>query len=363
MKKIKGPVNLSNFDVVSRVKNLVPGVLVYKGSKKEEFSIEVIAYNHENLIREEFKTIQDFTVFYDGLKKDQDEKIWINVTGLFAIEAVDAFGEYFNIPKLLLEQVVNITKHSMFKASKDYIFNDLQMIYLSDGSIEVENISIFKTEAYIITFQEKKGDVFNNVRDRITEYQGKIRVNSDGYLYYSLLDALVDNYLDVMEQLKFNINTLEEDIINEEQLDIKDIHNLRKILLFLRLTTMPFEKFLGAERVKKDSIFLDIDPIYIDNLYDHVKESANEVLLQKEMVDALFENYMFNNSNEMNKVMTTLTIFSAILIPLTLLAGIFGMNFKYMPGLDNPNAFNIFMVFGVVLIVSMVGFFKYKKWF
>ncbi|MDA3845289.1 MAG: magnesium and cobalt transport protein CorA, partial [Vallitaleaceae bacterium] len=216
---------------------------------------------------------------------------------------------------------------------------------------------------YIITFQEKKGDVFHSIRERIQLNQGKVRSLSNDYLYYILLDALVDNYLDVLELMKRNINMLEENIINEDQLDIKDIHNLRKTLLFLRITTTPFEKFIGAQREKKDPTFLSIDPIYIENLYDHVKESANEVVLQKEMVDALFENYMFNNSNDMNKIMTTLTIFSAIFIPLTLLAGIFGMNFQHMPGLSNPNGFYVFLITGGVLMISMIGFFKAKKWF
>ncbi|MDA3845744.1 MAG: hypothetical protein PF505_04240 [Vallitaleaceae bacterium] len=146
MKNRNGLINIGNIDVINRVRNLVPGSLVYKGVKKELFSIEVISYNQDNFILKEFMTVKDFGAFYDQLDRTDYANIWINVTGLNAIEEVDHLGVYFDIPKLILEQVVNITKHSMFKVGPKYIFNDLQMIYLLDASVEVENITIYKTE-------------------------------------------------------------------------------------------------------------------------------------------------------------------------------------------------------------------------
>lgn len=359
MEKIK----LNDIVDIKRIKNLVPGTLVYRGKQEEHFSIELFIYDEEMVIKEEFSNTKDFEVFLKKLDRAKDKVIWINITGLNAVHEIKDIGTYFDIPLLLLEQILHITKHSIYKFEENYIFSDLQMIYMKDNEIEVENVSIYTNENVVMTFQEKKGDVFDSIRDRIKTSNGKIRTYNSDYLYYCILDALVDNYLDVMEKVKYDINIIEEEIINEERLTLRSIHDLRKLLLVMRLTTSPFEKLVEQMKQNERFIFANNEKIYIENLYYHIKELVNEVSLQREMVNALFENYMLNNGNEMNKVMTTLTIFSAVFIPLSFFAGVFGMNFQYIPGLDSSNGFYLFVVFCIVMLTSMIGIFKLKKWF
>jgi magnesium transporter len=360
MNKDKNPVKQS-FDI-SKIINLVPGTLVYRGVKSEPFSIELYRYNSDNYTIKNFSKFQELKNYLASETDIENPITWINITGINQVEEIEKVGNFFGIIELILEQILSISKHSMCKYTNDYIFNDVQMIYLEDNKINNENISIYKNAEYIITFQERKGDVFDPIRERISHDLGTIRDSDLGYTYFSVLDALIDNYLNVMEMLKLEVVSMEEKVTNLDVLEVTSIHQVRKHFMLIKFSANPIEK-LVQQLLSNQNILGINNNVYIESLSDHIKEVQNELLLQKEIVDGLFQNYMLNNSNDMNNIMTTLTIFSAIFIPLSFLAGVFGMNFENMPGLANMNGFYYFIVGCVLTIISMITFFKVKKWY
>jgi len=347
---------------LSSISNLVPGTLVYNGKKPDTFKIELYSYNEKKYELKTFKTVEDFIQYYKKHLKSSNQTVWMNVTGINHISEIQKIGDYFDISDFVLEQIVNITKHSSFKSEANYIFNDLQMVYLKDNEIEIENFSIFNNEDIVITFQERDGDVFDAIRDRIKTKQGYIRNKKSAYLYYCLLDVLVDNYLNVLDVIRQEVELAEASIINEEDISIKEIHKLRKYIMMFKLNCTPIDHVVKYFSKNESLLELD-DKQFMDILQEHTTLLTDEVMQLKELVNVLFENYMLNNGNEMNKVMTTLTIFSAIFIPLSFLAGVFGMNFKHMPGMDSPFGFYYFIAGCLLTAVFMIGFFKVKKWF
>jgi magnesium transporter len=346
----------------TKFKNMIPGTLVYRGNTIQPFHIECYDYDSDYLDFEEFDKTEDFIKTYSTAEKTDRVK-WINITGLNNVEEIRLFSKYFGISDLQLEQVLYISNHSFNEYNNQYIFNDIQMVYANQQNVILcENISIYKVENIIITFQEKKGNIFNAVRMRLANNEGVIRKEKADYLYYSLLDAITDFYLVVLEIIGNQIELLEEKVVNLEKLDVKNIHEVKKKLMILKLSAIPIEKMVGAFIENEKLLKID-NREYLLNLHGHIKEVVNEIGLQKEYIDALFENYVLNNSDEMNSTMTTLTIFSAIFIPLSFLAGVFGMNFTQIPGLDNPHAFTYFLIGCGCTTVLMLTFFKIKKWF
>lgn len=347
---------------LAKLKNLVPGTLIYNGNRTEFFEIELYAYNSQVLLKEKFISVDDFRTFVNGLDDLEDLNFWLNVTGINHVEEIRRLGHLYNMADLLLEQILTITKHNSFRIEEGFIFNDLQMVKMNQDSIEVENTSIFYAENSVITFQERAGDIFGPLRHRIENKEGYVRDELASYLYYCMMDVLVDQYLQVLEFIKLDVEKAEEAIIVEEAINLRWVHQLKKHMMMMKMNATSIEKVV--EVFHKDNKYLQLnDASFVDNLYEHTKLLVNDVALQREIVNALFENYMLYNSNEMNKVMTTLTIFSAIFIPLSFLAGVFGMNFVDMPLLTNPNGFYYFLVGCGVTSLAMVGFFKLRKWF
>lgn len=348
-------------DGINQLVNRVPGALIYKGNKKEAFSIEVIAFDENNYSCVSCSSVDMLMKTIEEVKVYGNEVIWINVMGLNNVDEMKNLGSSLSIDHLLLEQILNITDHSMYKISENRIFSDLQMIFVNNATIKHENISLLLTEDYIISFQERVGDVYDELRERIKLSIGNIRSKDKGYTYFCLLDALIDNYLESLEVITKDIEIMEETVINAETLKMNAIHDVRKQIMRMKFSANPIEKMI-QQLLAQDILGVE-NRVYIESINHHIKEVQNELLIQKEMINGVYENYILNNSNDMNKVMTTLTIFSAIFIPLSFMAGVFGMNFEQIPGLSSPNGFLFFMLACIIIALGMVSFFKIKDWF
>lgn len=347
-----------------RIRNLVPGTLIYKGQEKHEFQLNISLYNEQSIITKTFSKAMEFVGWINSKEVDVKGKVlWVDVVGINHTEEIEAIGQYFNLDNLLLEQVLNITKYSSFEHNSQYVFGDLQMIYQENKGIVNKNISLYVSDGIVLSFGESTSRLFEAIRHRIIDSMGIVRSQNAFYLFYSLLDVLVDNYLDVMAFVKHDIVVLEEKIVNEEQLDIKRIHANRKRLLHFKLAFTAFHRLV--ELMKRDVRFEFTEKkiAHVSNLHNHLNELSNEMLLQQETINVLYENHMLNNSNDMNSIMTTLTLFSAVFIPLSFLTGIFGMNFSVIPGINEPNAFFYFLIGCGSMAVGMLAFFKIKKWF
>lgn len=343
------------------VMNLVPDVLVYKGHSNEPFFVEVYSYHSGHHRIDAYTNASDFLNAFKAYDPSA-WVVWVNVIGLSHVEEIKKLGSFFDISSVMLEQILTISTHSYHQYNNDCVFNSLQMVYGSKDGLINENISIYKKDNCVFTFQEKVGDVFDALRDRIKAHEGHIRDENSDYLYYCIMDALTDYYLGACHMLREQLEDLEEAIINLERIDVSYIHRLRKMLMILRFSAEPVEKMIAVMRSDHSLLKLTNEHL-MDSLHNHIHEVVLEVNLHKEYLESLFENHVLNNSNEMNKVMTTLTIFSAIFIPLSFAAGVFGMNFDKIPGLHQPMAFYFFILGCAVTAFSMLLFFKLKKWF
>lgn len=346
---------------VNKVINMIPGTLVYKGVKKVDLTIEKLEYSSKMYKKETYTKIEESFVLDLALSAEKNVQ-WINITGINNVNEMSRIGEIFDIDLMLLEQVLDVSKHSSYNISDEYIFNHLQMIYLKDGIISNETISVFLIDNVILTFQERRGDVFDSIRRRLENNEGHIRNENASYTYFCILDAIVDHYINVLEEMKKNIDKMELRLMEDQLLDNKKLHILRKHILIMRLSTVPIGKLV------QDILLIDNEPFseqdsYFESLDQHIKRTLHEISVLKESIDSLYENYMMTNANDMNQIMTILTIFSAIFIPLSFAAGVFGMNFENIPGLNNPLAFLYFIIGCGGTAVTMLSLFKLKKWF
>lgn len=346
------------FDVLHGKKKYTsepPGTIVYTGHFNDvEVSIECIEYNEDEILRSHVKAVSG--------PFDEDKVYWFNVVGLHQINLINEIGKSFNLHHMDLEDIVQVSQWSKIEVQDQYLFSILKMMYLKDTEIIHEHLAIVQKENVVITFQETQEDVFNEVRERLDKKYGRIRSMGCNYLFYVLIDALVDQYFTIANKISSDFNEIEMKILGNDFKSRERVYHLRKELLYLNNAILPIKDSV-ASLLKKDSALKndDLRPYYND-LLEHVSQVADSLKAYKEMTNSLHEMNMSNASNEMNKTMMTLTIFSAIFIPLTFLTGVYGMNFMYMPGLNVPSAFYLFMVACVLIAGGMLLYFKFKKW-
>jgi len=247
----------------------------------------------------------------------------------------------------------------------DYLFIVLKMLHYDEEEDETktEQVSLILSSKFVISFQENEGDVFDSVRDRIRSDRGRIRKMGVDYLAYSLIDAIVDNYFMVLEKIGEKIEDIEDEMVKNPTPEVlHTIHRLKRELIFLRKSVWPLREVISRlERWESPLIDKSID-IYLRDVYDHTIQVIDALETFRDMLSGMLDIYLSSVSNRMNEVMKVLTIIATIFIPLTLVAGIYGMNFKYMPELDwfwgYPMVYMIMLAIGVVMLI----YFRKKKW-
>lgn len=344
--------NLINIKNVSNLVNLVPGTPKYTGNKKTSFKIELIMYNKFNLEKKEFAETKDFTEFIKNCSLTDYNSIWINVIGLANTKKIIELTNYFEIPIINTESIVDISNHSEMVIGDDYIFSNLQMIYLDHQEIIQEKISIYKIKNIIITFQENETDIFNSIRGRIENSEGKIRNNNNSYLYYTLFDSLIDYYVLVENHIYQKLSIIENEIYNYKNNDMEAIFKAKRLMAKLRFIVEPilthFEKLINL-----NNFYFPEKEFYINLLISHIKGLEQELRVALVTVDTITDLSININSYKMNRTMTMLTIFSAIFIPLSFITGLFGMNFTQMPLINYEYGFNIFIVMIFISVITM----------
>ena len=348
-------------DKISGSTGLVPGTMVHVGEKRQgKAAITVIDYNEERASEIETVIKNDFLKANDG-----SSVTWINVDGVHDIETVERIGGDFGIHPLLLEDIVNTAQRPRCEYTDEYVFAIIKMIYAGcDGEIISEQVSIFLNKNFVISFQERKGDVFDAVRERIRTAKGRIRKMGADYLAYSLMDAVVDNYFKVLEDIGEKIEAIEETLISEpEPGTLHSLHKLKRGMIFLRKAVWPLREVISSFSKLESKFFKKSTGIYLRDLYEHTIQVIDTVETYRDMISGMLDVYLSGLSNKMNEVMKFLTIFASIFIPLTFIAGVYGMNFRYMPELDWKWAY--FGVLGLMAAVAgtLLIYFKRKNWF
>lgn len=345
----------------SKTIGLLPGTIVHIGEKKAgKIKISIMDYDEEHFLEKEAVTVEECFPF-----KDKPTVTWINIDGIHQEELIEKIGLHYNVHPLILEDIANTGQRPKLEDFSDYLFIVLKMLYYNEKKreIKIEQVCVIIGSNFVISFQESEGDVFNPVRERVRNGKSRIRKMGPDYLAYALIDAVVDNYFIILEKLGEEIEVLEEELVeNPKVLTLHEIHKLKRELIFLRKSVWPLREVISALERSESSLMKKTTLIYLRDVYDHTIQVIDTVETFRDMASGMLDTYLSSMSNRMNEVMKVLTIIATIFIPLTFIAGIYGMNFKYMPELEWQ--WGYFVIWGVMAVISigLLLFFKKKKW-
>ncbi|MDZ4714588.1 MAG: magnesium/cobalt transporter CorA [Cytophagales bacterium] len=289
---------------------------------------------------------------------------WINVDGLQEKSLVTRIGKHFNLHPLLVDDILNDhqTKTEEFE---EHLFFTMKMLHsISGNKIEYEQISFVLGKDYLLSFQEKEGDLFGKLRDRIKKGSGKTRQRKVDYLLYRLVDIIVDSYYKIFDSVGHQIEEVEEDVHNNPTgQEFRRIQRIKKELIFLRKALYPLRDSL-SKLMKDESGFIDNTSVrYFSDVYDHVVHLLDSLDTYKDLCSGLMDIHINTMNTRLNEVMKVLAVISTIFMPLTFVVGLYGMNFDDMPELHAHWGYPVVLVIMAVIVISMISYFKYKKWF
>ena len=345
----------------SKKAGLPPGTLVFDGERRvERTRITLFDYDGSRLQEKEAERIEECFPL-----KDEPTVTWINIDGVHEVENVEKIGGHFGIHPLVQEDIVHIGQRPKMEDFDEYLFIVIKMLFYDDGKEEVtaEQVSLVVGENYVISFQEREGDVFEPVRERLRNGKGRIVKQGADYLAYALLDAIVDSYFAILEKTGDRIESLEEELItNPGPGTVGIIQRMKREMVFLRKSVWPLREVISGLERDESSIIRESTHVYLRDVYDHTIQVIDTVETLRDMIGGMLDIYLSSVSNRMNEVMKVLTIIATIFIPLTFIAGIYGMNFEHMPELRVPWAYPA--VWGVMCAVGilMLIYFRRKRW-
>lgn len=343
-------------------KNFSPGTVRYTGKKKElKTVLDIIDYSKEDYERFETTSIPDIFKY-----ENENHITWINVNGLTDTEAIKQLGNHFDLHPLIQEDIVAINQRPKIDEYDDFIFMVFKMLqYDEQEELIIEHVALVLGKDYVLTFQEAETDAFNDLRDRIEMAKGRVRSSGSDYLTFAILDAVVDHYFAVVEFLISKIELIEDQLFDAKDIPdlASEIQELKKEVLKIRRAVLPLREVINRFDKSETGLVEDRTYKYIRDLYDNIIQVSESLEMQREMTASLLEMYLTTINNKMNEVMKVLTIVTSVFIPLTLITGIYGMNFDYMPELHYK--YSYFIVLGIMALIffGLIRFFKIKKWF
>ncbi|MDO8841234.1 magnesium/cobalt transporter CorA [Methanocalculus sp.] len=347
------------FRKISKKAGLPPGSLVHVGEVTgEPVTITVMDYDADGHFTE--LCFRDSALL--SSYKNSSSVTWINIDGIYDTGIIRAIGEIFSIHPLTLEDLMNTTQRPKFEEFPSYLFIVLRMLSRVDGEIRSEQVSLIITGTCVLSFQERVGDVFDPVRNRIRNH-GKIRQYGPDFLCYSLIDTIVDAYFGILETLGEEIEVFEDTLLTDPgPAAVMEIRLFKRDLITLRKAIWPLREVLSTlERTESLLISKKIQ-IYFRDIYDHTIQVIDAVETLRDLTAGMLDLYLSTLSFRMNEVMKVLTIIATIFIPLTFIAGVYGMNFAYMPELDWEIGYPATLLLMFCLSLLMLYYFRKRRW-
>jgi len=301
---------------------VLPGTLTVDPSAQRSV-IRIMAYGAEGFVEQEVQSVESL-----GEILHEHPVTWVNIDGLADLETIRKLGEVFGLHRLSLEDVVNVHQRAKVEQYEEYAFIVARMPARGEN-METEQLSLVLGEGFVLTFQERAGDCFELVRDRIRKNLGLIRKRMQDYLAYSLLDAVVDSYFPVLEQYGERLESIEQEVVAEpDKSTITRIYQIKRDLMGLRRAVWPLREAINALIRDARQLVSDETRIYLRDCYDHTVQIIDMLEMYRETASGLLDFYLSSLSNRMNEVMKVLTIIATIFIPLSFIAALWGMNFS-----------------------------------
>ncbi len=345
----------------SKKAGLPPGTLVHVGEKKvESVRVTCLDYDEQNVEEKQVSAIEECFPF-----KATPTVTWINIDGLHDVEMIERLGKEFDLHHLILEDVLNTGQRPKFEDFGKNVFIVLKMLTYDEEhqTVECEQVSLIVGVNFVISFQERIGDVFDPIRERIRNNKGRIRKMMADYLAYALVDSVVDGYFAILERVGDRIELMEEELISDPtERTSHQIHEMKREMISLRKSVWPLREVIsGLQRCESDLIG-EVTSVYLRDVYDHTIQIIDTIESFRDMVSGMLDIYLSSISNKMNTIMQVLTIIATIFIPLTFVAGIYGMNFEVMPELKWKYGYAAVWAVMLTIAVVMVLYFRRKKW-
>jgi magnesium transporter len=345
----------------SRKAGLPPGTLMHIGDKLTEAArITILDYDESEVREKEIKSVADCRPFVD-----QPTVTWIQVVGLHDTNILEELGSVFGLHILTLEDILNTDQRPKLEDFCDYIYVVLRAFYSSNqnGDLSSEQISLILGKGFVISFQERESDLFLSLTERIKSGKGRSRKAGADYLAYSLIDTVVDHYFGILEAFGEKIESTEESLIRTPSTDIlKSIHHLKREMLFLRKSVWPLREVISGLERAESTLIHKSSGIYFKDIYDHTIQVIDTIETFRDTLSGMLDIYLSSASNRMNEIMKVLTIIATIFMPLTFLAGVYGMNFKHMPELEWPWGYAMVWAIMIAIAIVMLFYFRKKKW-
>ncbi len=340
---------------------LPPGSLIYVGEPMTgDTKISVMDFTAHHYDEKQVKSMAECKVC-----GNENSTTWVDVDSIHNVDIIKQLGEFFKIDQLVLEDVLNTQHRPVFEEHDNFLFLSLKALYKTDekSQPEIEHISLILGRHWLISFQEKPKDVLLTYKERIRQAKGDIRSRKNDFIFYRLLDNIVDQYFLIIESISEEMDELEEKILkNEEDYIHEEIYRLKKDITGIKKSIIPLrEAVSGIIRSDSTLISKETRELFRD-VYEHVIQIGEMVETQRETITDFLNLYLSQLSNRMNEVMKVLTIFASIFIPLTFIAGIYGMNFEYMPELKWRMGYYLTWFIMIVVAGGLLFYFKRKKW-
>ena len=344
-----------------RKAGLPPGTPVYIGEgKTEKIRVTVIDYDENQVLEKEIGDVGECLPF-----KDKKTVTWINVDGIHEVDVIESLGRCFDLHPLIIEDIANTEQRPKLEDYDKYLFIVLKMITYEEKSnnLQVEQVCLVLGDRFVISFQEQKGDIFDSIRSRIRNNKGRIRKMGADFLAYTIMDTIVDHYFFILEKLGEIIEDIEDTLVADPQPQkLQEIHRLKREMILLRKSVWPLRELINGMERGESALVRKETQVFLRDVYDHTIQVIDTVETYRDMIAGMHDTYLSSISNRMNQIMKVLTIIATIFIPLTFIAGIYGMNFKFMPELEWRWGYLFF--WGVILVIAvlMLVQFRRKKW-
>ena len=339
-----------------------PGTLHIDGAAPKPV-IRIIAFGKDDLVEAQLESVEEISEYLGKWPVT-----WINVDGLGDAEVLLKIGEYFKLHRLALEDVVNVNQRAKVENFDDHVYVVMRMLSF-EGRLKSKQFSMFIGSDYVLTFQEAQGDYFEPVRERLRLAQGRVRGRNPDYLGYTLIDALIDSYFPIMERYDERLDILEQRVQEfDDKNALNDLHAVRKEMTALRRAVWPKREALNCLVRDPVPLISDKTRLYLRDCYDHTIQIIDMLENLREIASGLVDLYMSGVSNRMNEVMKVLTVIATIFIPLSFIAGLYGMNFDpavsswNMPELGWPFGYPLLLAIMAAVALGQLYLFRKKGW-